>query len=154
MMSILEKYCRKYNLDCWIDGDKDVYVDITSKGRTYELNFFLFEDEQHLNLVYDFEITIPENKLGILAEFIARINRPIINPVGYFELDMDSGYMRFIITNILANVTLNFEIIDDMLEAAVIALDIAYPGLMAILQDGATAKEAYKIVENNLEEYE
>lgn len=113
----------------------------------YEMKFFSFENDQII-LFSDYGEKIPEDKRLIVIEFIVRINNMF--PLGDFEMFIDEGFVQYKISNILKGAMLSEEILDEMVNDALFAMDISHPGFMAICNEGKSALEAFTIVESGL----
>ena len=143
IMSTVEQLLTKKGIN-YIKEYNGLYFELDGDVETYEMEFNIYEEDQYVILFVELAETIPENQRSTAAEFIIRVNNDKIG--GDFKLDMDEGYVRYRVSNLLDRKTLTAKMFDKILNGAIGAMDFRYPGFMAICYEEASAIEATKIV--------
>ena len=143
IMSTVEQLLTKKGIN-YIKEDNGLFFETDGDVETYEMEFDIYEEDQYLIFFVELAETIPENQRSTAAEFIIRINNDKIG--GAFKLDMDEGYVRYNVSNLLNRKTLTAKMFDQILNEAIVAMDFRYAGFMAICYEGTSAIEATKIV--------
>jgi hypothetical protein len=92
---------------------------------------------------------IPEDKRSILAEFLTRANYGMI--LGNFELDFDDGEIRYKTSIDVEGDRLTPTLVQNLVYTNVMTMDQYLPGILAILEQNLTAKDALELVEQQLE---
>jgi hypothetical protein len=92
---------------------------------------------------------IPEDKRSILAEFLTRANYGMI--LGNFELDFDDGEIRYKTSIDVEGDRLTPTLVQNLVYTNVMTMDQYLPGILAILEQNLTAKDALDLVEKQLE---
>jgi len=88
--------------------------------------------------------TIPPAHRLKLVDFATRANSGVA--VGNFELDVRTGELRFKVGLDLHDVEPDQALIRNLVYRAVFALDGTWPGIRAMLEDGASVDEALALV--------
>lgn len=87
--------------------------------------------------------TVP-HRMAAMTEFIARANYGL--PSGNFEINLDSGEVRFRTSIFVADRSLSYDEIEDFLYTAVLQTDLYLPGIMRV-NYGVSPAEAIVAVE-------
>lgn len=88
--------------------------------------------------------TVPV-RLSSMLEFIARANFGL--PSGNFEMNLETGEIRFRSSLFAANRYLSYDEIEDLLYTAVLQTDLYLPGILQV-NNGVSPVEAIAVVEN------
>jgi hypothetical protein len=88
---------------------------------------------------------IPESKRTEVAEFITRANSRLL--LGNFELDFTDGELGYKTSIDVEGGQLTFNMLNNLLYANVITLDIYLPGIMNVLYGNLSAQEAIDLIE-------
>ncbi|MEW6515923.1 MAG: YbjN domain-containing protein [candidate division FCPU426 bacterium] len=88
---------------------------------------------------------IPESKRAEVAEFITRANSRLL--LGNFELDFSDGELGYKTSIDVEGGQLTFNMLNNMLYANVITLDIYLPGIMNVLYGNLSPQEAIDLIE-------
>jgi hypothetical protein len=92
---------------------------------------------------------VPEDKRSTLAEFLTRANYGMI--LGNFELDFDDGEIRYKTSIDVEGDRLTPTLVQNLVYTNVMTMDQYLPGILAILEQNLTAKDALDLVEQQLE---
>jgi hypothetical protein len=90
-------------------------------------------------------VNVPPNRLGAMAEFIARANYGMI--IGNFELSYDDGEVRYKTSIDVEGDDLSFPLIKQMVYANVATMDHYLPGLMTVIYTDVTPAQAIERIE-------
>ncbi|MHB1418648.1 MAG: type III secretion system chaperone family protein [Bacillota bacterium] len=86
------------------------------------------------------DVHVPETKMQEAAEFITRANTSIL--IGNFELDMETGQIRFKTSVRTEGMPLTHVVINNLINTNGIAFDMYFPGLMAVIYGGTPPAKA------------
>ena len=89
-------------------------------------------------------LTCPPDKLIAMAVFVTRANYGMI--IGNFELDLESGELRYKTSIDVEGAELTSPLIQHMVYANVMMMDNYLPGVMAVIA-GTSSEEAIAMVE-------
>lgn len=115
------------------------------EGENGEWNFVLGADDgdaeqpASLHIFSVYPDTVPEHRMGLMAEFIARANYDL--PLGHFELDFADGELRYK-TGILldSGEQLSQSVLTNLIYGNLVAMDRHYTALGAVILGVAPAK--------------
>lgn len=138
---IVEDYLSKKGIH-YLKEYNSIFFEVDGFVESYEMQFDVYEKDQYLILFAEFEETIPEGKKATASEYILRINNERI--AGDFKMDMDEGYVRYKVINLLNPTALTYKMLDKIINGAVGVMDFRYPGFMAICYEEIDAVGAYK----------
>lgn len=103
-------------------------------------------DDQAQFLFYSiYPTTVPADYRGAIAEYLARANYGLVQ--GNFEFDFDSGEIRYKTNLDITHLSINTQVIQQLVYANVTIMDHYLPGILAVLEHGTDAKAALQIVE-------
>ncbi|HQN01606.1 MAG TPA: YbjN domain-containing protein [Candidatus Hydrogenedentes bacterium] len=84
--------------------------------------------------------TVPEEKLNDVAEYMTRVN--FSNVFVAYDMDFDDGEIRMRASMNLADMKPTPDMLDTLIQNTLSFADIYYPGLIAVLEDESSPKEA------------
>jgi hypothetical protein len=131
----------------YINEENSVLFTLSARDNDdYQIEFVSYEGNNQICLHLEFNRTIPEEKRPIVAEYITRINNRL--PIGALKMNFNTGDVYYKVSNILNGQLLTNKIINRMVGEALFSMDISSPGFKAICNEGKSAIDAFKIVEN------
>jgi hypothetical protein len=93
---------------------------------------------------------VPESALTTISEFLTRVNYGL--PVGNFEMDLDSGEVRFKFALVLGSLIFAPEMLSTNIELNVMLADRFFPLIKSLANGEITVMQAIAVAENlNLE---
>jgi hypothetical protein len=122
-------------------------VEIPYKAKNGSWNCFaeLIPERETLVFYSMLSNPIPESKRAEVAEFITRANSRLL--LGNFELDFTDGELGYKTSVDVEGGQLTFNMLNNMLYANVITLDIYLPGIMNVLYGNLSPQEAIDLIE-------
>lgn len=133
----------------WIfkTNEDKMTVEIPYKAKNGVWNCYaeLIPDREALVFYSVLENPIPESKRAEVAEFITRANSRLL--LGNFELDFSDGELGYKTSIDVEGGQLTFNMLNNMLYANVITLDIYLPGIMNVLYGNLSPQEAIDLIE-------
>jgi len=116
------------------------------QGKNGQWNCFALANEERQRFVFYSicPLEIPSANRGAIAEFITRANYGI--EIGNFELDFDSGEMRFKTSLDVTEDRITPALIKQLVYTNVLTIDQYLPGIQAVL-DGALPVDAVRAIE-------
>lgn len=90
-------------------------------------------------------MNIPQQYRATVVEYITRVNYSL--PVGNFDMDLDSGDVRFRTSTILPEGEFSVAIVRGLVYANVHTIDHYFPGFMAVIHAGLSPEAAIARVE-------
>ena len=103
-------------------------------------------DEQAQFLFYSvYPTIIPEHQRLAIAEYLARANYGLVQ--GNFELDFDSGEIRYKTSLDITHLAINSNVIQHLVYTNITITDHYFPGILAILEQELDAKTAIQQIE-------
>jgi hypothetical protein len=97
---------------------------------------------------FGYDADVPSDKRGAVAEYTARANYGLV--IGNFELDMDSGHVRYKTSVDLEGAIIEQVLFKNLIYANLTTADRYYPGLLKVLWgDDMTPRAAIEMVEGD-----
>lgn len=97
---------------------------------------------------FGYDADVPEPKRTRVAEYLTRANYGLV--IGNFELDMESGHVRYKTSMDLEGATLEPVLFKNLIYSNLTTADRYHPGLIKLLwADDITAHTAIKLVEGD-----
>ena len=117
------------------------------KGRSGRLLCYGEVDEEKCWLIFYSYLPVnsPPDKMGHVAEFVARANRGM--RIGNFELDFDDGEIRYKTSIDVDGGELSDKMIDNLLRANLTTTDRYFNGLMELIYGDRPAVEIIRKIE-------
>lgn len=112
---------------------------------TYQVIASLDEERQLFQVSGIVPVRIPEGSRPAIAETIARANFGLC--VGKFEVDLDTGELRFQAAQILTDDCLEETVIDPLLQTTLSMLDRYVPAVLSVIYGNEYPKDAIGCVE-------
>lgn len=103
------------------------------------------EEAQQLLFFSEYPFRVPEEKLLLVAEYITRANNELV--IGNFILDFEIGVVRFKTSLDVNGLSLNTNIVKQLVYANVLMMEQYISGIKAILERALTPLEAIVEVE-------
>jgi hypothetical protein len=128
-----------------VEGKDIIRCAVKGDNVSFKLHFRANEDAERLTVYCVSPNAVPEDKRGIVAEYITRANYGL--SLGNLEMDMNDGEVRSKAAVDVEGGELTPTMAGSVRNCAVNLMDQYYPGLMAILFSGQTAAAAIKQVE-------
>jgi hypothetical protein len=103
-------------------------------------------DEEHLRLIFHalLGMNIPGEYRQAVSEYLMRVNLEL--PVGNFEMNMDSGEVRFKTSVETPNGELSVAMVRGMAYTSLHTMDHFFPGVLAVVHGGLSPESALKRV--------
>jgi hypothetical protein len=117
---------------------------VVGKAGNWMAYFSTLEDEQQVLVYSVLPTAVPPDRLVEAALFLTRANFGLV--IGNFELDLESGEIRFKTSVDVEGVEINDALVDHLLLAGVIATDRYLPGIAAVI-GGQQAVASIEMVE-------
>ncbi len=128
-----------------VEGKDIVRCAVKGDNASFKVNFRANEESLRLMVYCVTPNAIPEDKRGIVAEYITRANYGL--SLGNLEMDMNDGEVRCKAAVDVEGGELTPKMVGSLRDCSVYLMDHYYPGLMAIVFSGQTAAAAIKQVE-------
>lgn len=97
---------------------------------------------------FGYDADVPEPKLAEVSEYLTRANYGLV--VGNFELDMDSGHVRYKTSMDLEGAVVEQVLFKNLIYSNLTTADRYHPGLLKLLWgDDMTARAAISLVEGD-----
>jgi len=103
------------------------------------------EDSERLAVLSVVPTLVMESERAEVGNFIQRCNFGLV--VGNFEMDLDSGEVRFRTSMDLDGITTNTDLVRNLVFGNVAVVNDYLPGLNRVIHGGLSAKEAIALVE-------
>jgi hypothetical protein len=104
------------------------------------------EEEDNLFQVFGYSpLYVPKGARALIAETVTRANYGL--RVGKFEMDMDSGQLRFQVAQVLSESQLESEVIDRTMSTVMSMLDLYLPAVFSVIYGNEIPKDAIACVE-------
>ncbi len=136
--------------DDWpISFDMDAgRFDVGFQGTTaqWKVVAFVLDEEQQVIVYSECPVAAPAGQVTPMAEFITRANFGLL--LGNFEMDMDSGVIRYKTGIDVEGGTLTTQMVRHLVYANIQGMDRYLPGIMAVLTGGVSPAEAIEQAEN------
>ncbi|MGI6357702.1 MAG: YbjN domain-containing protein [Bacillota bacterium] len=149
-MLILETVCEYLDNERWsYHADRErslVFFDVAGEKGTMSCAIVVDEGLRCLTFLIQLGVTVPGIKRLRMSDFITRVNYALL--LGCFELNVDSGDMRFRVSLPLADAELSRQQLRDIIATGIYTVDRYYPGVMMLIYKNATAAEAYNDGQN------
>lgn len=106
----------------------------------------VFVDEPRAQVAYYslFPAVVPAERRGAVVDFITRANVGLV--IGNFEFDTDHGELRYKTSIDVEGDRLTPALLTHVVHANVLTMDRYLPGLLSVIQDGATPAEALRTI--------
>jgi hypothetical protein len=103
-------------------------------------------DEGHQRFVFHslMGMNIPSEYRAAVSEYLMRVNLEL--PVGNFEMNMDSGEIRFKVSVETPNGELSVAMVRTMAYTSLHTMDHFFPGVLAVVHGGLSPESALKRV--------
>ncbi|MBX3128023.1 MAG: YbjN domain-containing protein [Polyangiaceae bacterium] len=128
-------------------GNEKYFVVHVPEGEKLGIHAELYEDDQRLVLYTTFLDPTPKPRRGQVMEFVTRANFGLVS--GNFEMDLESGYVRFKSTVDFADTTLDLHWVKNLILHSIEATDAYCAALGAVADGTSSAKEAIIDVEGH-----
>ncbi len=148
LMNTIKEYLKDQSVDYSIE-DGQLYFTLANADFSHEFQISVDEEVGWIYLFSEYDEKIPKKKLPVVAEFLMRINNRF--PIGHFQMDYDDAYVRYKSSNIVGDGLLATNMIDVIIGEGLTIMNAGHPGLVAILEDGKTAIDAFRIVDAELD---
>ncbi|MBN1261997.1 MAG: YbjN domain-containing protein [Anaerolineae bacterium] len=141
-----------FEADDWpyqqLDDDATV-LQTATQGASGAWNCFVQIREAQAQVIFYSvcPVTIPKPQRTAIAEFLTRANSGMV--IGNFEIDLESGQVRYKTSIDVAGDQLSHALMHNLTYANVLTMDEYLPGLMAVLADDTTPKEAIAAIESS-----
>ncbi len=146
LIDIVEDYLNEIGWKFEKDEENDVIkTGVNAKNASFRLIIYSVEEKDLLTVYVAQDNNVPDKKLLLVAEFIARANYGL--NLGNFDLDMEDGELGYKVSVDLEGGQLSTDMVGNMVGAGVSTMDQYYPGLMAVLFSNATPEEAIISIE-------
>lgn len=146
---ILEAIIKFFEEDGWpfsiLEEDSALITDFRGKNGQWKCYAETKEKEQQLRFYSVFPFDIAESKRLAVAEFLTRANYGLI--IGNFEMDLEDGEIRYKTSTIFDRDTVNSNLIKQFVYANVLTMDKYLPGIMSIINTGASPADAITQIE-------
>ena len=128
------------------NGDsRSICADFRCEVGTYRI-IAAVDAESDLFQVFGYSpVRVPEGARSAVAETIARANYGL--KVGKFEMDVDSGELRFQVAQILTEDCLEETVIDRLLGTTMSMLDMYLPAVLSVIYGNELPKDAIRCAE-------
>lgn len=147
--SLLEQVIQFLKVEQWQFSQIDnlPILCLRARGNNGEWVAYIRVLEERRQLVFYSLISAkaPADKYGKILEFIARVNSGMI--IGNFELDFDSGEIRYKTSIDIRDTSLNSALIANVLYNNVSITDLYFPSLMSVLYSDISPTEAIAKIE-------
>ena len=130
---------------------KDDRYDNTLQGRVslqsghFGLVIDTGTDPDEMNIYLYLPDKVPEAKRYTVMEFLTRINLHI--PMGHFEIDLEDGRVRFVVSQLLEGGNLSAELTLTLMRRALDRVETFFPGILRIVHGNLHAIAAQKEIE-------
>jgi hypothetical protein len=106
----------------------------------------VFVDEKRAQVAYYslFPAVVPAERRGAVVDFITRANVGLV--IGNFEFDTNRGELRYKTSIDVEGDRLTPALLTHVVHANVLTMDRYLPGLLSVIQDGATPAEALRTI--------
>jgi hypothetical protein len=92
-------------------------------------------------------VNVPEDKRLVVSEFLTRVNSNLL--MGSFEMDFDDGQVRFRTGIAIGEMGLSTGLVEPLVHANLLLMDLCLPHLMTVLYGNATPLEAIVNMESS-----
>ncbi len=103
------------------------------------------EEERQLAFYSEAPTPVPRERLPAVLEFVARANQDMV--LGNFELDVDTGEVRFKTSVAVGPSGLTLEVLRPLVHANVLTMDQYLPGLVAVVDGRQSPEDACALCE-------
>lgn len=131
-------------------GDATIMLNYQGENAEWQCYATLDETDNFLSFYSEAPTKIPEEKRQIVAELITRINFGLI--VGNFEMDFESGLLRYKTALDLNDVHLDYALLRGLVEPNVTLLDYYLPALTLVIEQGVAPLAALDQIEKEDED--
>ena len=141
----VEAFFTKSNLTFSTTAD-GTEIQIEFKGLTgsWICSAYCLEERNQFCFYSNIPIQVPEEKRTLISEFLTRANcRQVI---GNWEIDLDSGLIRFKTSIDLEGTEIQESIINAVILPNVVAADKYIPGMVSVLDGELSPKEAITFI--------
>jgi hypothetical protein len=147
--SLYESIIQFFTEDDWsftkIQGEPILRMAFQGENGTYICYAKVRESEGQFVFYSICPLVIPEEKRGVIAEFIARANYGMI--IGNFELDFEDGEVRYKTSIDVTDDQLTLALVKSLVYTNVLTMDRYLLGIRAVLEEGLSAIAAIQHVE-------
>ncbi len=126
------------------DAEKYFLVNVP-EGEPLGIHAELYEDDQRLVLYTTFLTPSPKRRRTAMMELLTRANFGLVS--GNFEMDLDSGYVRFKSTADYADTALDMHWVKNLILHSIEATDAYASAVESVMHGTASAREAILDIE-------
>lgn len=127
------------------DDNRSVSADFRCEVGSYRIVAAVDTDSDLFQVFGYSPVRVPEGARSVVAETIARANYGL--KVGKFELDVDSGEIRFQAAQILTEDSLHETVIDRLLATTMLMLDRYLPAVLSVIYGNELPEDAIRCAE-------
>lgn len=146
LTGIIEEVLKKK--DWWFirnAGSNVINTSVNGKNSEFKVIFVAHEDRCVVMLFVEYSPKVPEGKCKEAADFLTRANYGLW--IGNFEMDMDSGEVRYKVSIDVENGRLSHEMVENMSGAGFSTADRYFPAFMSVCFGNAIPSVAIREVE-------
>ncbi len=124
---------------------RSIWADFRGDVGTYRVLALVEADDAMFQVIAGSPVRVPEGARPAVAETIARANFGLKS--GKFEMDVDSGDLRFQVSQILTSDGLEDEVIGRLMGLTMSMLDLYLPAVLSVIYGNELPKDAIRCVE-------
>ncbi len=128
-----------------LPGDGEAITRYPGRHATWRCLVRTREAERQLAFYSEAPTTVPRERRPAVMEFVARANQDMV--LGNFELDVDTGAVRFKTSVAVGPSGLTLEVLRPLVHANVLTMDQYLPGLVAVVEGRHSPEEACALCE-------
>ena len=150
MNSVLEVVARFFAEDDWpVQVEDGSLIRTAFKGEAgqWVCNAWIREQEEQFVFYSVCPVTVPDARLGDLAEFITRANYGMV--LGNFEMDYNDGEIRYKTSIDSEGGVFTVGLCKQVVVANVLMMDRYLPGVLAVVSGAKTPVQAIAQIESN-----
>jgi hypothetical protein len=129
----------------WKPVQTDQYwllIPVEGRHGLFFISFYIHSDDQMLSARGNIPIYVPKDKEAVILEFINYGNYRI--PVGNFEFDVDSQQVFFRLGWFFEDVTLNAQLLHNVVHEISQAVQNFWLAIQAIVQNDVSVSDAFR----------
>jgi hypothetical protein len=144
MPNLFENLLDYFGRDDWpvekVPGQTALQLNIHTDTLAWTCFAQALEEEEQFAFFSIVPVLVPPESRAVVAEYLHRANFNLI--LGNFEMDMDTGEVRFKTSIDFEGDELSFELFRPVVYANLSMMERYLPGLLQVAQDGADPKQA------------
>lgn len=124
---------------------RSIWADFRGDVGTYRVLALVEADDAMFQVIGGSPIRVPDGARPAVAETVARANFGLKS--GKFEMDVDTGDLRFQVSQILTSDGLEDEVIGRLMGLTMSMLDLYLPAVLSVIYGNELPKDAIRCVE-------